>query len=157
MPAKVTKRVIVGNIMSRSGLNSWRLSPIARSPYTVPPKVIMPNKSSGSTAFVAQDEREEGFTHVLLITTGSVASVKAPLIVKQILKASIPDYISSCKLLNSSIRPLYVVRSRQSGSRGYQAFAGLLLNERHDKGGEQAMDRCGRVESKLMPSVISRQ
>ncbi|KAI5836313.1 flavoprotein [Schizophyllum commune Tattone D] len=46
----------------------------------------MPNKSSGSTAFVAQDEREEGFTHVLLITTGSVASVKAPLIVKQILK-----------------------------------------------------------------------
>ncbi|KAL1760263.1 flavoprotein [Schizophyllum commune] len=46
----------------------------------------MLNKSSGSTAFVAQDEREEGFTHVLLITTGSVASVKAPLIVKQILK-----------------------------------------------------------------------
>ncbi|KAI4528020.1 flavoprotein [Schizophyllum commune] len=46
----------------------------------------MPNKSSSRTAFVAQDEREEGFTHVLLITTGSVASVKAPLIVKQILK-----------------------------------------------------------------------
>lgn len=36
-------------------------------------------------AFVAESEREEGFTHVLLITTGSVASVKAPLIVEELL------------------------------------------------------------------------
>ncbi|KAL4259576.1 Flavin prenyltransferase-like protein [Pleurotus pulmonarius] len=35
--------------------------------------------------FVAEKEREEGFTHVLLITTGSVASVKAPLIVRELL------------------------------------------------------------------------
>ena len=125
-----------------------------RSPYTIPPKVIMPKKPSGSTA---QDEREEGFTHVLLITTGSVASVKAPLIVKQILKASIPDYIFSRRLLNCSIRPPYLVRSRQSRSRGHQALARLLLEGRHNTGGKQGMDRCGRVESKLMPSVISRQ
>ncbi|KAF4573275.1 hypothetical protein EYR36_007786 [Pleurotus pulmonarius] len=37
--------------------------------------------------FVAEKEREEGFTHVLLITTGSVASVKAPLIVRELLNA----------------------------------------------------------------------
>ncbi|KAI5897169.1 flavoprotein [Schizophyllum commune H4-8] len=36
--------------------------------------------------FIAQNERTEGFTHVLLITTGSVASVKALLIVKQLLQ-----------------------------------------------------------------------
>ncbi|KAG9222438.1 hypothetical protein CCMSSC00406_0002773 [Pleurotus cornucopiae] len=35
--------------------------------------------------FVAEKEREEGVTHVLLITTGSVASVKAPLIVRELL------------------------------------------------------------------------
>jgi hypothetical protein len=36
--------------------------------------------------FVAADERSKGFKHVLLITTGSVASVKAPLIVQELLK-----------------------------------------------------------------------
>ncbi|KAJ3750975.1 flavoprotein [Lentinula detonsa] len=36
--------------------------------------------------FIAEQERTEGFTHVLLITTGSVASVKAPLIVEELLK-----------------------------------------------------------------------
>jgi len=36
-------------------------------------------------SFVAASERKEGFTHVLLITTGSVASVKAPLIVSELL------------------------------------------------------------------------
>ena len=35
--------------------------------------------------FMAEAEREPGFVHVLLITTGSVASVKAPLIVKELL------------------------------------------------------------------------
>ncbi|KAF7976931.1 hypothetical protein HWV62_5344 [Athelia sp. TMB] len=35
--------------------------------------------------FVAQSERKHGFTHVLLMTTGSVASVKAPLIVEALL------------------------------------------------------------------------
>ncbi|KAJ3765291.1 flavoprotein [Lentinula raphanica] len=36
--------------------------------------------------FIAEQERTEGFTHVVLITTGSVASVKAPLIVAELLK-----------------------------------------------------------------------
>lgn len=36
--------------------------------------------------FVAQDHRVDGYVHILLITTGSVASVKAPLIVKELLK-----------------------------------------------------------------------
>ncbi|KAF8742613.1 hypothetical protein AX14_003246 [Amanita brunnescens Koide BX004] len=37
------------------------------------------------TRFVAESERVPGHTHVLLITTGSVASIKAPLIVKELL------------------------------------------------------------------------
>lgn len=41
----------------------------------------MPNPS-----FVASDHRTPGFTHVLLVTTGSVASVKAPLIVEELLR-----------------------------------------------------------------------
>ncbi|KAK7046726.1 flavoprotein [Favolaschia claudopus] len=36
--------------------------------------------------FVAETERTPGFTHVLLIATGSVASVKAPLIVEKLLR-----------------------------------------------------------------------
>lgn len=35
--------------------------------------------------FVAEDERRPHNTHVLLITTGSVASIKAPLIVQELL------------------------------------------------------------------------
>ncbi|KAF7300676.1 flavoprotein [Mycena chlorophos] len=37
-------------------------------------------------SFTAETERADGFTHVLLITTGSVASVKAPLIVEELLR-----------------------------------------------------------------------
>jgi len=36
-------------------------------------------------AFVAETARKQGYTHVLLITTGSVASVKVPLIVSELL------------------------------------------------------------------------
>ncbi|KAI6122472.1 flavoprotein [Pisolithus croceorrhizus] len=36
--------------------------------------------------FVAQSERSPHHTHVLLVTTGSVASIKAPLIVKELLR-----------------------------------------------------------------------
>ena len=36
--------------------------------------------------FVAEQERQSGYTHVVLITTGSVASIKAPLIVKELLQ-----------------------------------------------------------------------
>ncbi|KAJ7236185.1 flavoprotein [Mycena rebaudengoi] len=39
-----------------------------------------------SAPFVAENERVPGCTHVLLITTGSVASVKAPLIVEELLR-----------------------------------------------------------------------
>ncbi|KAI9455407.1 flavoprotein [Russula earlei] len=39
-----------------------------------------------TTRFTAAANRREGYTHVLLITTGSVASVKAPLIVEDLLK-----------------------------------------------------------------------
>ena len=35
--------------------------------------------------FVADQSRAEGSVHVLLITTGSVASIKAPLIVQELL------------------------------------------------------------------------
>ncbi|KAI0792865.1 flavoprotein [Abortiporus biennis] len=36
-------------------------------------------------AFLAEREREDGYVHVVLITTGSVASIKAPLIVSELL------------------------------------------------------------------------
>ena len=39
-------------------------------------------------AFVAETARQQGYTHVLLITTGSVASIKAPLIVSELLSVS---------------------------------------------------------------------
>lgn len=39
--------------------------------------------------FVAERERKEGYTHVLLILTGSVASIKAPLIVSELLSVSL--------------------------------------------------------------------
>ena len=39
--------------------------------------------------FTAADNRKAGYTHVLLITTGSVASIKAPLIVAELLKVRI--------------------------------------------------------------------
>jgi hypothetical protein len=45
-----------------------------------------------SRTFIAQNERAEGYTHVLLITTGSVASVKAPLIVNALLQVSLAIY-----------------------------------------------------------------
>ena len=37
-------------------------------------------------SFVSENERKEGYTHVVLILTGSVASIKAPLIVSELLK-----------------------------------------------------------------------
>ena len=37
-------------------------------------------------AFVAETQRRKGHVHVLLMTTGSVASIKAPLIVQELLK-----------------------------------------------------------------------
>jgi phosphopantothenoylcysteine decarboxylase len=40
-------------------------------------------------AFVAANERQDGYTHVLLIATGSVASIKVPLIVKELLRVCI--------------------------------------------------------------------
>lgn len=39
--------------------------------------------------FEASQSRMTGFAHVLLITTGSVASVKAPLIVEQLLRVRV--------------------------------------------------------------------
>ncbi|KAI5986127.1 flavoprotein [Pisolithus albus] len=36
--------------------------------------------------FIAESERSADHTHVLLVTTGSVASIKAPLIVKELLR-----------------------------------------------------------------------
>jgi hypothetical protein len=38
-----------------------------------------------SLSFVAERERTEGYTHVVLVLSGSVASIKAPLIVSELL------------------------------------------------------------------------
>lgn len=39
-----------------------------------------------ATVFTADAAREEGYLHVVIISTGSVASVKIPLIVEELLK-----------------------------------------------------------------------
>ncbi|KAF7792291.1 hypothetical protein EIP86_003327 [Pleurotus ostreatoroseus] len=36
--------------------------------------------------FMAERERQDGFTHVVIIATGSVASIKVPLIVSELLQ-----------------------------------------------------------------------
>lgn len=47
-------------------------------------KTPLDYKTNQKPMFIAEAERKPGFVHVLLITTGSVASVKAPLIVKDL-------------------------------------------------------------------------
>lgn len=44
------------------------------------------NSQAAPYHFISAEERTEGFTHVLLVATGSVASIKAPLIVAELLK-----------------------------------------------------------------------
>ena len=40
-----------------------------------------------ASKFTAAENRRPGYTHIVLIATGSVASVKVPLIVEEFLKA----------------------------------------------------------------------
>lgn len=47
--------------------------------------MVVVEAASIDMAFVAEQHRSEGATHVLLVTTGSVASIKAPLIVQKLL------------------------------------------------------------------------
>jgi phosphopantothenoylcysteine decarboxylase len=65
--------------------------------------------------FTAESERAPGYTHVLLITTGSVASVKAPLIVREFLN------YDKVKIQVVATKPSLVFYSReeieQAGSR----------------------------------------
>jgi hypothetical protein len=44
------------------------------------------------TMFVAETERTHDCTHILLITTGSVASVKVPLIVEELLHVRLTHF-----------------------------------------------------------------
>jgi hypothetical protein len=53
--------------------------------------------------FVAENERRPHNTHVLLITTGSVASIKAPLIVQELLSVRLNPPVG---LAANSRRPL---------------------------------------------------
>lgn len=43
--------------------------------------------------FVASEERSPGCTHVLLILSGSVASIKAPLIVSELMSVRSPSFV----------------------------------------------------------------
>ncbi|TFK24946.1 flavo protein [Coprinopsis marcescibilis] len=62
------------------------------SPVPTVPTALRPSGESiktsrnGPTTFIAQVNRKPSHTHVLLITTGSVASIKAPLIVNELLE-----------------------------------------------------------------------
>lgn len=78
------------------------------------------------TSFVAEPERVPGYTHVLLITTGSVASVKAPLIVKELLTVRV-----LCTH-HAGIRQLIrLVRERESGSCFNEGIPRFLRKRRH--------------------------
>ena len=46
--------------------------------------------TNAKPSFIAANERVDGYTHVLLITTGSVASIKTPIIVSELLDVRRP-------------------------------------------------------------------
>ena len=66
--------------------------------------------ASPGEPFTASSRRISGHTHVLLITTGSVASVKAPLIVEELLSVCFPSigyvdvYLTYLQYRNVSIQ-----------------------------------------------------
>ncbi|KAG6868153.1 hypothetical protein C0993_007097 [Termitomyces sp. T159_Od127] len=68
--------------------------------------------------FVAEDNRQPGFVHVLLITTGSVASIKAPLIVKALLAVrsmlGSPEPILTCAFFQYQNVRVEVVATKPS-------------------------------------------
>jgi hypothetical protein len=68
---------------------------IRTSRVKTPPEVyrdIEENVQVADTTFVANTARRADHTHVLLVTTGSVASIKAPLIVRELLSVSMRKY-----------------------------------------------------------------
>jgi len=56
--------------------------------FQLPSQTQPHNTPMPRTKFIAESERCPGHTHVLLVTTGSVASIKVPLMVKEFLKVS---------------------------------------------------------------------
>jgi len=57
--------------------------------------------------FVAGAERISGYTHVILITTGSVASIKAPQIVHELLEVRHLDFLClNLKLISHRFVPV---------------------------------------------------
>ena len=90
--------------------------------------------------FVAELERSPDHTHVLLITTGSVASIKAPLIVRELLRVSTPS--------SSGIHartPIDLVQQRQSPSRRYQTVPRVLRHRRRRERRRPSLDGRRRV------------
>lgn len=113
----------------------------------------MSKQCAPKRTFIAQNEREEGFTHVLLITTGSVASVKAPLIVKQLLQVG--DFQNAVIHL---IPLSTLVRSRESRSRGHKTLSCLLFRRRDRTSRKPCMDRRRRVDgATAIPSLYGQE
>jgi hypothetical protein len=94
---------------------------------------------------VQLERREPRQLHVLLATTGSVASVKAPLIVQELLK------VLAClqrRVAAGLTEPLWLVRGRAGPGRRHEAVAGLLRRQGARKGDRrprQSVDRRRRV------------
>jgi phosphopantothenoylcysteine synthetase/decarboxylase len=86
--------------------------------------------------FVAENERVDGYTHVLLITTGSVASVKAPLIVSELLKVNtnVTQYSLRCS-------PRILVFESESRGRRDETFTYVLPSRCHERRWCKDMDR----------------
>ena len=111
------------------------------------------------TSFVAENARRPGHTHVVLITTGSVASIKAPLIVKELLSVSndLVSFISSSSPgVDSSTRvlpfsfdfPCRLVCQRPGGSSRDQSLARILQERRCGESWCKGVDRRRRVDCK---------
>lgn len=64
--------------------------------------------------FIAEHERVEGCTHILLIATGSVASIKLPLIVSELISVRVFFSHTTVTRLNTN----YVMRAVQACESG---------------------------------------
>ena len=78
---------------------------------------------------VASLKRTDGCTHVLLITTGSVASIKAPLIVKELLAVRMICFLHA---QHWSLK-MYAVPECEGGGDLYEGLDGVLRRAGHSR------------------------
>jgi hypothetical protein len=90
--------------------------------------------------FTAAANKREGHTHVLLIMTGSVASVKAPLIVDELLKVGKKKTVNSCRASVMTPARFLLVQGRLGAGGRDQAVAHVLPTRGHQQTGSERLD-----------------